>query len=63
MQPIRAYLGLRRGSSMSDQKRGIFGHYEEVHVLMRMLAFVQNAVSAVLIFFALLAIRNYFKLG
>lgn len=32
-------------------------------LVVRLIAFLQNAVSAVFIFFSLLAIRNYFKLG
>lgn len=41
----------------------LFGGVDKVPPGVRVWAFFQNAVSAVLIFFALLAIRNYFKLG
>jgi len=41
----------------------LFGGIEKVPPLVRVVAFVQNLVSAVFIFFGLLAIRNYFKLG
>ncbi len=41
----------------------LFGGVEKVPGIVRVWAFFQNLVSAVFIFFALLAIRNYFKLG
>ena len=41
----------------------LFGKPDMVPLGVRVLAFFQNAVSAVFIFFGLLAIRNYFKLG
>ncbi|SDD86391.1 pentapeptide repeat-containing protein [Kordiimonas lacus] len=41
----------------------LFGLPHQVPDPVRVLAFIHNAVSAVFLFFALLAIRNYFKLG
>ena len=41
----------------------LFGGIENVPWLVKVTAFFQNIASAVLLFFALLAIRNYFKLG
>ncbi|MBO6505097.1 MAG: pentapeptide repeat-containing protein [Kordiimonadaceae bacterium] len=41
----------------------LFGGVDKVPPWVRVWAFFQNLVSAILIFFALLAIRNYFKLG
>jgi len=41
----------------------LFGEAHAVPVWVRFLAFVQNFISAIFLFFALLAVRNYFKLG
>ena len=41
----------------------LFGGIENVPWPAKVVAFIQNIASAILLFFALLAIRNYFKLG
>jgi len=41
----------------------LFGGIDKVPWFVKLTAFFQNIASAILLFFALLAIRNYFKLG
>lgn len=41
----------------------LFGGAENMPLAVRFVAFLQNVVSAVFLFFALLAVRNYFKLS
>lgn len=57
--PLLGYISDSYGVSVEV----LFDGIENVPGGVRVWAFMQNAVSAILIFFGLLAIRNYFKLG
>jgi hypothetical protein len=57
--PLLGYIS----DSYSVSVQALFGGIENVPGWVRVYAFMQNAVSAIFIFFGLLAIRNYFKLG
>lgn len=57
--PLLGYIS----DSYEVSVKVLFGGVEKVPALVRIWAFFQNLISAVFLFFALLAIRNYFKLG
>ncbi len=57
--PLIGYASDTYGAAVNT----LFGGIESVPWPAKVVAFIQNIASAILLFFALLAIRNYFKLG